>query len=348
MRHLQSVVVIVSSLVVAAHAADRLGEDLIKAAKKGDVAKVQALIKQGTPVDSQDGDRKTALWEATRHDKADVVALLIEAKADLNLADKDGITPLLLGAGRDDPKSALLLLKAGADTTVRTRRGGTVLMAAAGGGHAEMLGPLLKAGGKVTDEDAGGETPLHYAAEQGRAAMIRALLDARAEVDHESKDGETPLMQAAGAGHSEAVSTLLQAGAQPNLPNPRNKNWTALMYAAKGGTSGLVDELAARGADVNLEDATGDQPIHIAARAGLTAVVGALIDKGSYVNAKGGVDHRSPLEIAVDRDDRSTAEMLLSHGSCVTRTAIDLAAKKKSEKVIKLLGDNAHNACKKP
>lgn len=348
MRNLKSVVVIVSCLVVAARAADKPGEDLIKAAKKGEVPKVQALLKQGTPVDSQDGDRKTALWEATRHDKADVVALLIDAKADLNLADKDGITPLLLGAGRDDPKAALLLLKAGADTTVRSRRGDTVLMAAAGGGHTEMLGPLLKAGGKVTDEDAGGETALHYAAGQGRTAMIRALVDAHAEVDHESKDGETPLMQAAGAAHSEAVSALLRAGAQPNLPNPRNKNWTALMYAAKGGTSGLIDEMAARGAQVNVEDTTGDQPIHVAARAGLTAVVGALIDKGSYVNAKGGVDHRSPIEISVDRDDRSTAEMLVSHGACVTRTAIDLAAKKKSEKMIKLLDDNAHNGCKKP
>jgi cytohesin len=221
-------------------------------------------------------------------------------------------------------------------------------MAAAGGGHTDVIGTLLKSGAKVNEEDNDGETALHYAAAQSRGQTIRALVEAHAEVDHESRSGKTPLMVAAAGAHSDAVDALLEAGARPNRRNHGDKDWTALMYAAKGGTTTVIDSLASHEAQVNVEDATGDQAIHIAARAGNFAIVGELIDKGSNVNERGGTDHRSPLEIAVDRDDLSTAEMLVSHHACVTRNAVDCAAKKKSEKMIKLLADNSGNDCRNP
>jgi cytohesin len=350
MRSLESVLSIVVCLAASvAGAADKPGEELIKAAKKGDVARLRSLLQQGVPVNSQDGDGKTPLWEAARHDKAASVAALIEAKADLNVPSKDGDTPLLVAAGRDDAKVLMMLLAAGADTGVRNRRGVTVLMAAAGSGHTEVIGKLLQSGAKVSDEDDDGDSALHYAAGQSDGETVRTLIEAHAEVDHESHSGKTPLMVAAEGGHSEAVEALLRAGALPNRPNPGNKDWTALMYAASGGgTSTVIDSLASYGAEVKLEDTTRDQAIHIAARRGNAAIVGALIEKGAYVNERGGLDRRSPLEIAVDRDDRSTAEMLLRHHACVTRDAVLTATKKKSEKMIKLLEENGHKDCRRP
>ena len=73
-----------------------------------------------------------------------------------------------------------------------------------------------------------------------------------------------------------------------------------------------------------------------------------MLDKGAYVNERGGTDRRSPLEISVEREDLGTAEMLLSHHACVTRSAVETATKKKNEKMIKLLQDNSGNDCRTP
>src|SRR4029450_10256669 len=78
------------------------GDELIKAARKGDRNKTATLLQQGVPVDSQDKDGKTALWESSRHDHGEIVALLLDHRAQVDLADsKDGATPRLqrVGAG---------------------------------------------------------------------------------------------------------------------------------------------------------------------------------------------------------------------------------------------------------
>ena len=133
---------------------------------------------------------------------------------------------------------------------------------------------------------------------------------------------------------------------------------TGITSAAPGSADGLQlvatdieaarDELMSRGAEPNVEDASGDQAIHIATRAGNRAIVEALAERGSYVNEKSAYDRHSPLEIAVDREDRGTAEALLGHHACVTPAATQLAAKKKDEKMVALLAGYAGNACNRP
>src|SRR6188508_512961 len=88
----------------AAGAADKPGEELLKAARKGDVAKARALLDAGADPDLPDKDGKTALWEAARHDQAEIVRVLLAAKADPNIASKDGETPLLQAIEKSNPR----------------------------------------------------------------------------------------------------------------------------------------------------------------------------------------------------------------------------------------------------
>src|SRR6185436_7679562 len=67
----------------------KLGEDMIKAAAKGDLAKVQALLGQGAGVNSRDKDGRTALLRASQEGRTAVVQALLAASADPNLADED-------------------------------------------------------------------------------------------------------------------------------------------------------------------------------------------------------------------------------------------------------------------
>jgi len=95
------------------------GTSLIPASERGHVETVDTLIKAGVAVDHVNRLGWTALLEAVilgnggeRHQK--IVALLIEAGADVNLADNDGVTPLQHARGRGYQEIATLLEKAGA------------------------------------------------------------------------------------------------------------------------------------------------------------------------------------------------------------------------------------------
>ena len=95
------------------------GTSLIPASERGLVETVDTLIKAGVAVDHVNRLGWTALLEAIilgdggeRHQK--IVALLIEAGANVNLADNDAVTPLKHARGRGYDEIATLLEKAGA------------------------------------------------------------------------------------------------------------------------------------------------------------------------------------------------------------------------------------------
>jgi ankyrin repeat protein len=362
-----------------AAAAGTLGEDLIKAARKGDRARVGALLQQGAPVDAQDKDGKTALWEAARHDQGEIVGMLVEhgaqvdrankdgdtpllqaidksngrvvaqllaARADPNRPNRDGNSPLLLAAARDGSTMPEALLAAGADPRTRNPNGKTLLMAAAEGGDRHVIGKVIELGADVEQEDAQGETALFYATRKDRSAAIDILLEARAQLDRFSREGMTPLMAAALAGRADAARTLLQAGAQPDLRNDRDNNWTALMYAAKGSSGDIIDVLARAGAHVNAEDYNHETPLLIAARLGGETAVRALITNGAEPNRRGGRDRKTPLDLAVERNDRGVAGILVEQGVCVSQAALDQAAKRKDEKMLATLGRAGGPSCR--
>lgn len=156
---------------------------------------------------------------ARRGDLAEVRLLLREG-ADVNAPSGDGMTALHWAAQRGDAEMGATLLVAGARTSAGTRIGRyTPLHLAARAGHAEIVALLVEAGAdpevRTTNS---GATPLHLAASSGEAAAVAALLDAGAHVDaRESAWGQTPLIFAASAGRTAVVRALLEAGADPSL-----------------------------------------------------------------------------------------------------------------------------------
>jgi ankyrin repeat protein len=167
-------------------------------------------------------------------------------------------------------------------------------------------------------------------------------------VDHFSRAGLTPLMVAAQASSGSAVRALLEAGAQPDVRNAQDKNWTALMYAVKASSSTVVGDLAGAGAFVNAEDRAGDTPMHMAARVSNASVVRTLLEHGSDVNRHSGIDRKTPLEIAVDENDRDVAAALVEGGACVTDAMREHAEAKKNEKMIAILAEGDRRDCRRP
>jgi ankyrin repeat protein len=95
------------------------GTALIAAAHLGHVEVVRILLRAGAPVDHVNNLNWTALIEAIvlgdggrRH--ADIVALLVDAGADVNLADGNGRSPRELARGRGFAEMVTILEAAGA------------------------------------------------------------------------------------------------------------------------------------------------------------------------------------------------------------------------------------------
>ena len=82
-------------LLISSNAsAEKLGSELLKAAKKGQIEKVQDLIEAGVPVNSTDKNGRTALMLAAEKGHNDVVQHLIDHEADVSIKDRKGETAI--------------------------------------------------------------------------------------------------------------------------------------------------------------------------------------------------------------------------------------------------------------
>jgi len=97
----------------------------VMSAVQGQIEAVKLFLAAGVPIDAVDRD-STALVSATMFGHIDVALFLVEAGADVNLADSNNATPLFHAAGKCEATELVrALIKAGADTTPATRGGTT-------------------------------------------------------------------------------------------------------------------------------------------------------------------------------------------------------------------------------
>jgi ankyrin repeat protein len=105
------------------------GKEVIKAAKKGDLAKLKGLIAiDGALVHANDTDGSTPLHCATWKGHVETVAFLLAAGADVNAHNSNdhwGTTPLHAAAHANQVAIARLLLEHGADVNAQDMNGKT-------------------------------------------------------------------------------------------------------------------------------------------------------------------------------------------------------------------------------
>ncbi len=121
------------------------------AAKKGNLAGVQAELDKGVDVNAS-GNGQSPLHLAAIMGHVEVAELLIASGADLEGTDKHGNTPLHYTAHRGSKETAKLLITKGADLNVKRDDGNTPLDNATQYKHTEIIDLLRKHGGKTSAE----------------------------------------------------------------------------------------------------------------------------------------------------------------------------------------------------
>jgi ankyrin repeat protein len=132
---------------------------------------LQALLNANA--DPSDASHDSPLATVVMDNRADLVEMLIAARADANCAI-DGTTPLLIAVENGSAKITQLLLGANADTTATKANGVTPTFAAANRGHADVLALLLHANADPRHA-VRGFTPLEAAAHKGHGAIGNVL-----------------------------------------------------------------------------------------------------------------------------------------------------------------------------
>jgi ankyrin repeat protein len=311
-------------------------QDLVSAARAGEISRVQILLSSGAAADEKDDAGSTALMFAALRGDEEMVETLLAAGADPNLQDANGETALLLGASRPvivrallaagaDPncedgegetpllaaaqtslESVRLLLESGADVHHRDHFGVSALTIADASGASEIVEVLRRAGASPTLTDR-----LHQAIREGDPEAVKSLLAEGADVNgFDTELYETPLMAALRHRQLDILVLLLEAGADPMVEAEgfENAGETAFVAAAREGSPWALRIL------LQAKARPSDRDAALLAGCAHPAVVRVALENGARPNAKGerGI---SPLACAAAAGALESVTLLLEAGA---------------------------------
>ena len=261
----------------------------LQAARGGNLAMGQLLLKHGANVNKVNARGFSALILAAMYGREPFTAMLLENGAAANARQRDGYSALdyALERNADSVVGKLMvywaekhastpeikaLTAAATKHTLRTAgvltpkdslqhrqdQGIHLLNLAVVLENLDLLQALCEHGANPNGIHDGGYGPLAIAAYFGRLDMVETLLDHGAEVDRKSRSRyqTTPLIESTRKGHLAVAKRLLKAGADVNLGDRHGDH--ALNWAVSYGHLDLVTLFLDHGADVTR---TGQEPI---------------------------------------------------------------------------------------
>lgn len=130
------------------------------------------------------------------------------------------------------------------------------LWTAARAGDIGMIESFISAGYNLNVQDESGYTAVILAAYNGHHAALEKLLNGGADPCLRDRRGNTALMGAIFKGEVKIASRLIAAKCNPDSRN--NAGQSAAMYAALFQRHVVLEQLRAKGADMNVTDASGN------------------------------------------------------------------------------------------
>ncbi|XP_069128252.1 SH3 and multiple ankyrin repeat domains protein 2-like isoform X2 [Argopecten irradians] len=192
-----------------------------------------------------------------------------------------------------------------------------------------------------------GETPLSQAmtlTKQKCRELIISLVGGGAHLDFRTKKGLTPLHRAVLAGNTEAVKTLLDLGASPNLKDARGltplyfcaahscnpicmemllmekaiigatdeQGWMEIHQACHNGLVQHLEYLLSYGADMDIQNASGNTALHVCAINNQESCARVLLFRGANKEIVN-LNHQTPYQAAIIAQSHDLILMLEQH-----------------------------------
>jgi len=195
-----------------------LSNNIQKALKDGDIAKIQESLEQGENPNSKDIEGNAALFLCPfeEHNSLDIIRLLLKHGADIDTRDDAGNTPMMFvlltsNPSREPVEIVQLFLDFGSKPNTQNKLGVSPLMMAALGNKREIAKLLLKFGANVNLQTDGGKTALILASMVGGKEVAELLISAGANLLVKDKENMTAIDYAQKEGHEDIVQMLNKA-----------------------------------------------------------------------------------------------------------------------------------------
>ncbi|VDH97588.1 Hypothetical predicted protein, partial [Mytilus galloprovincialis] len=301
---------------------------------------VQILLDHHANVDIQDTNGLTPLHITCMNGQVDSASLLIISRANVNAFDRLQRTPVYYACTGKYKDIVELLIEYKADINRSTSTGHTPLHAACDEESIETVKILLKNHVNVNMKEKTGEIPLHIACRRGNEHTVKLLIDNGAVVNSRTIDECTPLIEACCNGHTKVTNILLNNNA--NYQQKTKKGWTALLFSCAKGYNDIVKMLLNLEVDVNIPNKDGTTPLMLACRGNHTDVVESLLLSNADVNQCNKVKS-SPLEYTCYAGNIDIVNLLLELGARTNLaninglTPLHIACMNKHEKVVSVL-----------
>lgn len=183
-------------------------------------------------------------------------------------------TPLHLAVNTGDAEMVKLLLDNGADVNLQNNIGRTPLHLAVEYGDIEIIALLLDKDCE-THQDIMGRTPLHIAIDLNDPVIVSKLVEHGIGINVANNNGVTPLVNLIiinQGEYTDLIKALLEKGADLNRESNilsiywfdvtnYEFNWTPIFFAITNGNEEVIRMLIDAGADMNKYDNKGKTPI---------------------------------------------------------------------------------------
>lgn len=245
-----------------------------EACKKGDINQIKESLLNISNVNMTDDEGWTPLHYAAEHGHNDIITLLIEHGADVNLANPSGYSPYYIIMMCEHYNADIInsLYKAGASL-------GSELHVAILLNNEKEINKLISQMKYINSVDELGNTPLHIAVAINRNDLIIPLVTAGARVNKGDVFSTTPLHECSANGSLESLKILLSLGADPNMKDYNGRN--SLIFAAGNGRTDVVKYLLNFGIEIDSQDNFGNTALHYAYENEEYLIVKILLDKNA-------------------------------------------------------------------
>uniref|UniRef100_A0A2K5HP73 E3 ubiquitin-protein ligase MIB2 n=1 Tax=Colobus angolensis palliatus TaxID=336983 RepID=A0A2K5HP73_COLAP len=255
----------------------------------GNAARALDLLRRRPEQVDTKNQGRTALQVAAYLGQVELVRLLLQARAGVDLPDDEGNTALHYAALGNQPEVARVLLNAGCRADAINSTQSTALHVAVQRGFLEVVRALCEHGCDVNLPDAHSDTPLHSAISAGTGAsgIVEVLTEVpNIDVTATNSQGFTLLHHASLKGHALAVRKIL-ARARQLVDAKKEDGFTALHLAALNNHREVAQILIREGrCDVNVRNRKLQSPLHLAVQQAHVGLVPLLVDAGCSVNAE--------------------------------------------------------------
>jgi ankyrin repeat protein len=304
-----------------------------KAVRMGDVNYLKHKLSIGELclTDSAPGGY-TLLHYAARYAQPNIISLLIDAGADINITNDRGETSLYIATHRSgDIECSRLLLYNGADICHQDIAGRTPLHRF----YSSVTRTLLISHANEIDlwlQDNRGMTVLHWASWSSRSTTHEiSLVQSQAHIRSHDRpphttnsflslkdnEGRSMLHYAVQRGNLALITQFFTQPSVSDISMPDHTGKTLLHHAVENGRSAhIFDFLLDRGFDINAKDIEGRTALHFSAMVGNLSAVRRLLERGpEHQLSEMDIHGQTPLDLAAAVGHREVVEFLKTRGA---------------------------------